>query len=255
MTKSNGTYITLKEASILIGKSCSTVYRLGQLNLIPWKREMVEGNEMIMFDRPALMEFFDGKGKEQSLTKSEVKEVIEQYFEARETQKMKPLEQQAFYRVGRLESENSFLKEKLETVIGENTELREKYKALEGPAEKLKEVEEENKKLKEDLKLLPASPGEVSRILLENASNMRILQTTNTREREKLAKEKDSLRDSLLRQEEYIDFQEKKITELEEKLQREEEEKCRIAEAWKEKVEELERPWWAKIFGYKKKKG
>jgi len=249
MTKTNGAYITLKEASALTGKSCSTVYRLGQLNLIPWKREMVEGNEIIMFDRPALIEFFEGNGREQSLTKTEVREVIEEYFEARETQLMKPLEQQAFYRVGRLESENSFLKEKLETVIEENRELREKYKALEGPAEKLKEVEEENKKLKEDLNLLPASPGEVNRILLENVSNMK----TKTGEIEKLEKEKDSLRDGLLRQEEYIDFQEKKITELEEKLRREEEEKFRVAEAWKEKVEELERPWWSKIFGYKKK--
>ena len=252
MNKTNGTYVTLKEASLLTGKSCSTVYRLGKSKLIPWKRENINGNYEIMFDRFGLIEFFSNYEKppqeNKSITKNEIKEVIEEFFETKQTQLMKPLEQEAIYRVGKLETENRFLKERLETIIEENKDLREQFKSLPGPAEKIKEtikkIKTENMLLKEELRDLPCTPKEVNKKFLQNKDNIEKLQSKNS----ELEEEQKILIEDLKKRENYMDLQEEKLKEMEEKLKLEEKEKLKIVQKWKERVEELELPWWKKFW-------
>lgn len=62
--------------------------------------------------------------------KEDIKTVIEEYFENKTTQLMKPLEQQALYKLGAVEKENLFLQERLDTLRQENELLREQVKAL-----------------------------------------------------------------------------------------------------------------------------
>jgi len=74
---------------------------------------------------------------ESHLTKEHIREVIEEFFETRQTQLMKPLEEHALYQVGRLEKEVEHLKAEKEVLIGENEFLREQLKALPGPVEEV----------------------------------------------------------------------------------------------------------------------
>jgi len=62
--------------------------------------------------------------------KETLKEVVRETITEERNQLMKPLEEQALYRLGRIEQENIFLRAKVETLLQENSELQEKIKAL-----------------------------------------------------------------------------------------------------------------------------
>ena len=81
-----------------------------------------------------------------------IRDVIEDYFETKQTQLMKPLEKQSLFIAGKLTQENQFLKEKVETLLREI----DLYKALPNPSEELskdlQEKEETLNKLKKEKK-------------------------------------------------------------------------------------------------------
>ena len=114
-------------------------------------------------------------------TLPDIKEIVKEAIQEQQSAIMKPLEQQALYRLGRVEQENEFLKQKLDTVLQE----LEKLKALPlddltEEVEKLKEdlswEMEQKKKLQEQISILPDSPLNVNKILMQNADNINLLQ-------------------------------------------------------------------------------
>ncbi len=75
---------------------------------------------------------------------SDIKTAVREVIEAERNQLMKPLEEQALYRLGRIEQENIFLKAKVETLLQENQVLQEQVRALPGPSiieEKEKDIQ------------------------------------------------------------------------------------------------------------------
>ncbi len=66
--------------------------------------------------------------------KESMREVIEEFFEVKQSQLMKPIEEQALYRLGILETEVKHLMAEKETLRQENELLKEQVKCLPGPA-------------------------------------------------------------------------------------------------------------------------
>ena len=82
-----------------------------------------------------------------------IQKSIDNYFETKQTQLMKPIEEQALYRLGGLEKENIFLRQKVETLIQE----LEQYKALPWQIEERdEEIKSLERKLKEEKEILKA---------------------------------------------------------------------------------------------------
>jgi len=165
--------ITIKEASLISGKSISTLYRYITKGKLPCKRIRIDDNDVIMVEKADLERLFNGgdnhviinqlshdcrafsgdnhvRKDDNYLTKENFKELMEEFFETKQTQIMKPLEEQAIYIAGSLNKENLFLKERLEIILEENKVLREAMKALPGPVEKVvDELKEKDQKLEE----------------------------------------------------------------------------------------------------------
>lgn len=173
-----------------------------------------------------------------------LKEVVKETIAEERNQLMKPIEEQALYRLGGLEKENLFLKERLETVINEYKELQDKIKALPDLQKEKENIEkqllEEKKELESKLKQeeiekteleaklkaeeaekarakaeaeealkqltsLPAPVESIQQILLDNATNLT-----------KLAKEKENFSSVLKEHEATIQEKERALKELDE---------------------------------------
>lgn len=152
---SNGT-LTIQEASIMAGVSERTIYRyIKQGKLLcqtPVRQQSGRSQTLVNINKLDVERVFNIKSDtcqtiDRHLSdtcqtpvtelnlKENIKTVIEEYFENKTTQLMKPMEEQAIYIAGKLSTENQFLKERLETLRHENEVLREQVKALPGPAE------------------------------------------------------------------------------------------------------------------------
>ncbi len=192
---SNSSNITILEASLLTGKSQNTIYKYIERGTLSSDKKVINGKEYMTVKKADIERIFniictdkDSKIKEdlknidkgedvvkgkEHLTAEKVREVMEEFFSTKQAELVKPVEQQSLYRLGRVEQENQFLKEKLETLLEENRKLQEEsqifqkeLKSLPVLVESMKElgpVREENLKLKEenhmlqdDLKSLPA---------------------------------------------------------------------------------------------------
>jgi len=136
---------------------------------------------------------------------------------------MKPIEELATYRVGKLEAENKFLKEKLETVLQENKLLQDDIKSLPDR----QEVESQEKKI------------------LEQSENIRILQKEKEiimDLREQVDKEKGELE---IKMEELQEGQKAEIQSLKE----EEQNYIATIEELKRRLEDEEKKsWWKKLW-------
>jgi len=152
-----------------------------------------------------------------------IKDVIEDYFETKQTQLMKPLEEHAIFIAGKLTNENQFLKEKIETLLQEINI----YKALPGPPEEI------NKQFQQK-----------ENIINELRTEKEEVRTTLEIEK----KEKESILNQLEQELTELQKKEKELTDLKIHLEEKEKEQLVIVEAWKKRVDELEKPWWKKIF-------
>ena len=312
----NNNYITIGEAVKISGKSISSLYRLIKSGKLTSSKVEINGKQVITIKREELARILPNSSNQsvisdnqsdihavisdnQSSNHMEISEkvlqVMEEFFDRKQAEILKPMEQQALYLAGSLSKENQFLKERLETVLNEYKELQDKIKALpdlqkekedieirllqekaeaearikaekeearkqkEKLEEKIKQEAEEKSRAKAEtekalkqLKELPAPVESIQQILLDNANNIKAL-----------AKEKDNFQSVLKENEATIKEKEKALKELDELHRQEleelkqehekklklmsasaEKEKMEIVEAWKNKTEELERPWW-----------
>ena len=164
--------LTIPEAAKLFGLSQTTLYKRVKRGQLEVKSLQVKGREVKKVRVLEMERVYGPKGKDVQVKKLEetgnftgtdstssedislqVKQVIENFFEEKQAQLMKPLEEQALYRVGRmeqlvehLEAEKETLRTENETLIKEISELKETIKAL--PDKSLIEtLEKENEEL------------------------------------------------------------------------------------------------------------
>ena len=153
-------------------------------------------------------------GKDLSDTKKLMKEVITEYFQDRETQLVKPLEEMATYRLGQVETENKFLKERLET-------LHEDLKVLPGPPVevlvRLEELEEKNKDF-------------------QDKHNLKEQEIEKLKETVESHAEKSKNQEEIIQQQKEY-FQEEEANYL-----------ATIGELKKQLEEERNKPWWKRFF-------
>lgn len=172
--------------------------------------------------------------------KETFKEVVKETIAEERNQLMKPIEEQALYRLGILENEVKHLQAEKATLRQENELLREQVKALPGPAE-LKTKENIILLLQKEKEEQIRKTESLNQVLLDNANNIK-----------ELTKERDNFQSVLKELEATIKEKEtsqKKLKELhriqlEQTLKQAEEEKKQIVDIWKKELEEAKKPWW-----------
>lgn len=171
------------------------------------------------------------KTDEDKLTREVIRDVIEEFFTTKQSQLMKPLEEQALYRLGILENEVKHLNGEKEALRREVDLYKSQLMALPGPAEEitakletLEQLEEENKTLKTSLALLPTPPEKVNEILINNREAIQKLQN---QEKQNLILQQDK---------------ENQIQKMEDEIRREQEEKVKLeARLLQEKEEQTKK--------------
>ncbi len=147
----NNNYITIGEAVKISGKSISSLYRLIKSGKLTSSKVEINGKQVITIKREDLARILPNSSNQsvisdnqsdihavisdnQSSNHMEISEkvlqVMEEFFDRKQAEILKPMEQQALYLAGSLSKENQFLKERLETVLNEYKELQDKMKAL-----------------------------------------------------------------------------------------------------------------------------
>jgi len=167
-----------------------------------------------------------------------ITKAVQDVLENQKQQLMKPMEEQAMYVAGSLSKENKFLKERLETLIEENNLLREQMKALPGPPEEIHNLLQEKEKV---INKLNKEKEEQIKEFLEEKETLK----SNF---EMEHNEKEDIFIKLQQEQEKLQKKENDLINLRAHLEEKEKEQLVIVEAWKKRVEELEKPWWKKIF-------
>ena len=179
--------LTIKEAVIFTGKCERTIYRYIKKGKIPCQTvvsQMSDSSQTIVrMKKSDLIRVFNipsdtcqtdvRQESDSSQTpvrdfKEDIKTVIEEYFNNKSTQLMKPLEEQALYRCGILENEVKHLQAEKETLRQENEVLREQVKALPDFQKENDEIRRELSKFNEEKK----SNEELRRTLDELQQNL-----------------------------------------------------------------------------------
>jgi len=188
---------------------------------------------------------WENNENEKPLTQETLMETMEKFFSSKQSELVKPMEQQALYKLGKVEQENQFLREKMETILEENNQLREQIKALPGPVESIQQILVENTENvtmlhKEKEKLL--NRLEEREKELENYISLSLqLESTSQKLHEKedeiksiktmVKREKDEIEIKLVKEKEEAlteaEEAKKRKEELEEILKQESEEKSR----------------------------
>ncbi|MEQ8223740.1 MAG: hypothetical protein ABRQ37_15610 [Candidatus Eremiobacterota bacterium] len=275
---------TIEEIIKITGKSKSTIYRDIKRGRLKVKQGEKRGKPVYLITNKEI-EAYSGKlmgnqwetsetpignqwefnektvgNQNNVITRETLVKAIEEIFSQQETRLIKPLEDQAMFLAGKLTNENQFLKQRLETVLEENRQLREQIKALPGPAESIQQVLMENaqnltmlQKEKEELlnrveektkeleNYIPLSTQleSTSQKLQEKENEMKSLEA-------KLKQEKDDLELRLLQEKEKaLKEQEAKAlqdnTELKARLKAENEEAQRKQEELQTKLKQEEK--------------
>nr|HPO60914.1 helix-turn-helix domain-containing protein [Exilispira sp.] len=146
MVNHNGN-LTINEAVKVTGKSISSLYRLIKSGKLQSKKVIINGKELLTIKNEELVRVFNipdnhsfspdnhtVKSDNHSFSQVEITEkleaVMERFFERKQAELVKPMEQQLLYQAGVMAKENQFLKEKVETLLLENRELQDQLKAL-----------------------------------------------------------------------------------------------------------------------------
>jgi hypothetical protein len=231
--------------------------------------EQIQANE----DESGRTRANEGKSEQIKVNlKENIREVIEEYFESKQTQLMKPIEEQSIFIAGKLSQENIFLKQKIETLLQE----LELYKALPGPPDSINKILVENdqnltlvKKEKEELQSrmlqekaelearlkaeveeksiikteaeealkkltsLPAPVESIHQLLLDNANNLKELVTEKTKIETQLKEQNSTIKEKEHALKENFEIHRQEIEKL--KLQAEEEKSMLIAQVEEEK--------------------
>jgi hypothetical protein len=246
--------LTIKEASIITGVSESTIYRYirqgkltcQSLTINRKKIAKVIKSELIkvlsipeshcqslpITDNQPANHYQSVTITDSQLTKDNLKDTFREFLEEQKTELMKPLEQQALYKLGAVEKENLYLCERLETLRQENELLREQVKALPDKTY-MEKIQAENQEKEKDLMI---------QIELERQEKADLLSRGETIRKEQEEKHRIEL------EEQQKNMEELHRQELEQVRKQAEEEQKTIVEAWKNKVEELQKPWYKRLF-------
>lgn len=161
--RTDNDYIRIDTAANLTGKSIATIYRMIKDKKVKAVNKNVDGKILKVIHRNELIRVFphialkpdisnitadenknnnnnqnnnysqndnDNETHNNIDVREEIRLAITEFFETKQTQLMKPLEDQAIYIAGKLRAENSFLQAKVETLLEENTKLQESMKSL-----------------------------------------------------------------------------------------------------------------------------
>jgi len=169
------------------------------------------------------------------------KKAIEEVLEAKQSQLMKPMEEQALYRCGLLENEVKHLQAEKETLRQENELLRDQVKSLPDKTY-IEKIQAESQEKEKDLIIQIEMERKEKEDLKAMAETIRHeLEQVKTQ----AGREKQEALTSL--QSQILDIQKKKealqIQVEKEKKEAEEREK-QMADAWKKELEEARKPWW-----------
>ncbi|MBU0580129.1 MAG: hypothetical protein KKA19_03040 [Candidatus Margulisbacteria bacterium] len=271
---------TIKEISEVTGKSKATIYRYVKDEKLPTFSSFINGQEILKATSKDIERVFGIKlngektgnnGNEKAneklrettfshekanekplsqIIQENVDIAIQKALSQRETLLLKPLEEQAMYISGKLQAENRFLKERLETVLHELGA----YKALPGPVEEIKQ------KIEEQAQLIIALEEEKEEILNKQKENeqekTQALHTAQEKETtiKILQEEKEAVLSEKKQIIEKLQMEkEKELQEFQEEIaKKEQEEKDLLAtvNALKERLEaEEQKSWWQKLWG------
>lgn len=176
MMNNNGELITIKEAAELTGINTTTIYKKIKKGKLICTCRQVQGVEIKQVKKADIIRLYGVRQVPSSARqvpeddnqvpagasqmpssaerKNEIREVIEDFFSAKQAELVKPMEQNALYRLGRVEQENQFLHTKVETLLHEI----EQYKALpcqiQERDEEIKIIIARHEKEKEELKIM-----------------------------------------------------------------------------------------------------
>lgn len=199
-----------------------------------------------VIDRETLQEFID-----KSIEKS-----VDRIVENTRSQLMKPLQEQATFVAGKLSAENQHLKEKLETVLEENRVMREHLKLLPAPAEEMVEEmnkkQEELKRLQEEYNNLQSEKDRLATRLSNETSRHQKEYEMLSKRAEAMEKKQNRYQKMIRSSEEEIENLRKEKKALETRIRNMLDSIKEIGRA-KEEVEaklkaEKQKPWWKKIF-------
>jgi len=251
-------YITINEASKLTGKCQNTIHRYIKKGKLHVNTCQYNGKQVITVkkselervfnipvntchDRSSQMESHVNTGNDMSIhgntgvTKEEIKEVIQEFFTSKQSELMKPIEEMSLYKLGAVEKENVFLRERLETMRQENELLREQVKALPD----LQTIQEKEKDL-------------IIQIEMERKEKEDLLSRGETIRQEQEEKHRKELEARQKEQEELKKSMEEARQELTQaRKQTEEEGKNYLAtiEELKKRLEaEEKKPWYRRLF-------
>ncbi|MEQ8192401.1 MAG: hypothetical protein ABRQ39_30830 [Candidatus Eremiobacterota bacterium] len=273
------TCFTIEEIVKLTGRSSTSIYRYiknGKLKAnkvkgdgkpsyvisvddveqcfnIDWKKH---GKNMVNAEKN-MKKTWENNENEKPLTQETLMETMEKFFSTKQSELVKPMEQQALYKLGKVEQENQFLREKMETILEENSQLREQIKALPGPVESIQQILVENT---ENLTMLQKEKEELLNRLkerekeLENYISLSLqLESTSQKLHEKedemksiktmVKREKDEVEIKLLKEKEEALTEakeaKKRKEELEEIVKQESEEKAMAKAEAEEALKQL----------------
>jgi len=260
----NGT-LTVPEASRYTGKCINTIRRYIKKGVLHSSTTESNGIQVITVEKLELDKVFniswnpeessgihneiqgnpgestmESRGIQDIITKDNLRDVIQEFFESKQTQLMRPMEEHAFYIVGELKNEVKHLQAEKETLRQENEILKQQVKALPGPVE-LEQKENIILLLQKEKEEQIRKAEGLNQVLLDNANNIK-----------ELAKERDNFQSALKEQEATIREKEKALKDLEELhraelekvLKQAEAKQIEISEAWKKELELAKRPWW-----------
>lgn len=251
----NNGLLTLNEICVMTGKSYTSVLRYVKSGKLKSITMTIQGKPCYKVKRVDLERFIEKHGISMNIhgendrismnnqgisMKETFKEVVKETIAEERNQLMKPIEEQALYRLGILENEVKHLQAEKATLRQENELLREQVKALPGPAEL---------ETKENIILLLQKEKEeqirktegLNQVLLDNANNIKEL----TRERDNFQSVLKELEATIKEKEtSQKELEELHRIQLEQALKQAEEEKKQIVDIWKKELEEAKKPWW-----------
>jgi len=217
------------------------------------------------------------QAQKESISRDDIREVVKGALDDLQVQLMKPLEQQALYRLGVITERYTQLQDKYETVVQENNFLREQMNLLPVPVEvvksKMAEQESAIKQAFESMEEMKTKVRDTEGLFelvkreREQAENKQESLSMKVSELEQVEREKEQKIKELEKIQEIVsEEKEREIKALKEEKDKELDDVQRERETLKEVVnrekairEELERklkeeqtrPWWKKMLGLK----
>ncbi len=267
--------LTIKEAATIAGVHISTIYNLINSKKLEIKLETIGNRKVKKLIRKQVESVFNISKEIEENRKPEetiqnisniVEETIQKYSKEFKNNLMKPIEEMALYKLGKLEEKLENISKEKEILLQENETLRNQLKALpdfqkekETYESQVEILEKEKKDLIYKAETIQKEKDEqirktetLNQVLLDNANNIKELSKekdkfqTALKEHEATIKEKEKILKDIeeLRKQELEDLK-KQTDEEKARLKSEAEEREKqIAEAWKKELELAKKPWW-----------